>query len=109
MALMSLKLWELADLAVPLIVMLLAQTVLMAIFAYYVTFNLMGRDYEAAVMACGHCGFGMGATPNAMANMNALTNKYVPAPKSFFVLPLVGSLFIDFINVMIITFFMNMF
>ena len=109
MALMGLKLWELADLAVPMIVMLLAQTVLMGIFAYYVTFNLMGRDYDAAVMACGHCGFGMGATPNAMANMSAITGKYLPAPKAFFILPLVGSLFIDFINIMVITFFMNLF
>lgn len=109
MALMGLKLWELADLAVPMIVMLLAQTLLMATFAYYITFNLMGRDYDAAVMACGHCGFGMGATPNAMANMSTITSKYLPAPKAFFILPLVGSLFIDFINIMVITFFMNLF
>jgi glutamate:Na+ symporter, ESS family len=109
MALMSLKLWELASLALPLVVMLLAQTVLMAVFAIYVTFNIMGRDYEAAAITSGHCGFGMGATPNAMANMQALSAKYGAAPKAFFVVPLVGSLFIDFFNAGIITFFMNMF
>lgn len=107
MALMTLKLWELADLAGPLIVMLLGQTVLMALFAYYVTFNIMGRDYEAAVITSGHCGFGMGATPNAIANMETLVEKYGAAPVAFFILPLVGSLFIDFFNAGIITAFMN--
>ncbi len=109
MALMSLKLWQLADLAGPMLIMLIAQTLLMAGFAYFVTFNVMGRDYEAAVMACGHCGFGMGATPNAMANMSALTQRYKIAPAAFFILPLVGSLFIDFFNAAIITGFMNLF
>lgn len=109
MALMGLKLWELAELAVPLVVMLLAQTILMALFAYFVTFNLMGRDYEAAVVTSGHCGFGMGATPNAMANMEAIAGKYGAAPAAFFILPLVGSLFIDFFNAGIITLFMNLF
>ena len=109
MALMGLKLWQLADLAVPLIVMLLAQTVLMGAFAYFVTFNLMGRDYDAAVMCAGNCGFGMGATPNAMANMGAMTEKYGIAPRAFFIVPLVGSLFIDFCNAGVITTFMNVF
>lgn len=109
MALMGLKLWQLADLAGPLIVMLVAQAVLMGSFAYFITFNVMGRDYEAAVMSCGHCGFGMGATPNAMANMNALSSKFGVAPRAFFILPLIGSLFIDFFNAGIITFFMNLF
>lgn len=109
MALMGLKLWQLADLAIPLIVMLLAQTLLMGCFAYFVTFNLMGRDYDAAVMAAGNCGFGMGATPNAMANMGAMTAKYGIAPRAFFIVPLVGSLFIDFCNAGIITTFMNVF
>lgn len=109
MALMGLKLWQLADLALPLIVMLLAQSTLMGLFAYFVTFNVMGRDYEAAVMSCGHCGFGMGATPNAMANMESLSERFMPAPRAFFILPLIGSLFIDFFNAGIITFFMNMF
>ncbi|MGE5678196.1 MAG: sodium/glutamate symporter, partial [Pseudomonadota bacterium] len=107
MALMTLKLWELAELAVPLVVMLLAQTVLMGLFAYFVTFNIMGRDYEAAVITSGHCGFGMGATPNAIANMEAIAGKFGAAPAAFFILPLVGSLFIDFCNAGIITTFMN--
>ncbi|MBW9156763.1 sodium/glutamate symporter [Clostridium tagluense] len=109
MALMGLKLWQLADLAMPLIVMLLAQTILMGCFAYFVTFNLMGRDYDAAVMASGNCGFGMGATPNAMANMGAMTAKYGHAPRAFFIVPLVGSLFIDFCNTGVITMFIDVF
>ncbi|MGH4117242.1 sodium/glutamate symporter [Clostridium sp.] len=109
MALMGLKLWQLADLALPLIVMLAAQALIIALFAYFVTFNIMGRDYEAAVMSGGTCGFGMGATPNAMANMEALTQNYGIAPRAFFIVPLVGSLFIDFFNAGIITTFMNFF
>lgn len=109
MALMALQLWQLADLALPLVIMLVSQTVLMALFAYFVTFNLMGRDYEAAVIASANCGFGMGATPNAMANMEAIVTKFGPAPKAFFIVPLVGSLFIDFFNAGIITIFMNFF
>lgn len=95
LAMMGLKLWELADLAVPMVVMLVAQTVLMMVYAYFVVFNLLGKNYDAAVMTSGFCGFGMGATPNAMANMQAITQKYGPAPTAYFVVPLVGSLFID--------------
>lgn len=109
MALMSMKLWELAALALPLIVILLIQTVIMALFAYHVTFRMMGKDYDAAVLATGHCGFGLGATPNAMANMETFTSVNGFSAKAFFVLPLVGSLFIDFVNASIITFFMNIF
>lgn len=109
MALSGLKLWELAELAVPMVVMLLAQTVLMAIYAIFVTFNVMGRDFNAAVITGGHCGFGMGATPNAIANMQAITGRFGPSPVAFFILPLVGSLFIDFFNAAIITTFMNFF
>ncbi|QQB73414.1 sodium/glutamate symporter [Fusobacterium canifelinum] len=98
MALMSMKLWQLIDLAVPLIVILLVQTLLMALFAYFITFNIMGRDYDAAVMSTGHCGFGLGATPNAMANMETFTAANGPSVKAFFIIPIVGSLFIDFIN-----------
>lgn len=107
MAMISMKLWQLAELALPLIVMLAAQTILMAVFAYFVVFNVLGRNYDAAVMSTGFCGFGMGATPNAMANMQAVVGKYGPAPTAYFVVPLVGSLFIDFFNSMIITTFMN--
>ena len=102
MALMSMKLWQLIDLAVPLIVILLVQTVVMAFFAYFVTFNIMGRDYDAAVMSTGHCGFGLGATPNAMANMETFTAANGPSVKAFFIIPIVGSLFIDFINAAVI-------
>ncbi len=108
-ALMSMRLWELAELAVPLVVILLAQTVLMAAFAYFVTFNVMGRDYDAAVISGGHCGFGMGATPNAIANMEAFTSINGFSTKAFLAVPLVGSLFIDFLNAMIIQTFASMF
>ena len=106
-ALMSVALWQLADVAAAMIVMLLAQTVLMFIFARFVVYNIMGRDYEAAVMTAAFCGFGMGATPNAMANMQAITKRYGPAPQAYFIVPLVGSLFIDFFNGLIITGFLN--
>jgi len=109
MALMGLKLWQLASLALPLIVMLSAQAVLITIFAYFVIFYIMGKDYEASVIASGEIGFGLGATANAMANMNALSSRYGHAPKAFFIVPLVGSLFIDFFNAGIITGFMNFF
>lgn len=107
MTLMTFKLWELKELALPLLLMLLGQTILMGGFAYFITFYLMGKDYDAAVMASGHCGCGFGTTPKALANMEALTNKFSPSPKAFFIIPLVGGLFIDFFNVGIITFFIS--
>lgn len=106
-AMITLKIWQLADLALPLIVLLLAQLVFMYIYARYVIFNIMGKDYDAAVIAAGTCGFGMGATPNAMANMQALTEKYGPSLKAFILIPIVGSLFADFINSLVITSFIN--
>lgn len=106
-ALMGLKLWELFDLALPLIVMLLAQSVLMAIFAYFITFRVMGKDYDASVFASASCGFGMGATPNAVANMDALSAKFGFAPIPYFVVPIVGALFVDFVNSAVITLFIN--
>ena len=109
MALMSLRLWELANLALPMIVILLAQTIIMALFAYYLVYNVMGHNYEAAVMSSAACGFGMGATPNAIANMQAITDVYGPAPRAFFVVPLVGSLFVDFVNSGVLTIFINIF
>jgi ESS family glutamate:Na+ symporter len=102
MALMSLRLWELVGLAGPLLVILLAQTLGMAAFATFVTFRVMGRRYDAAVMAGGHCGFGMGATPTAVANMEALTRRYGPSPQAFLVVPLMGAFFIDFLNAIVI-------
>ena len=109
MALMTMKLWELADLAGPLLIILLVQTVLMGAYAYFITFKAMGSDYDAAVLSTGHCGFGMGATPNAMANMESFTAANGPSPNAFFVLPLVGALFIDFTNASVITAFLNIF
>lgn len=108
-AMITLKLWQLAELALPLILMLTGQFLLMALFAYFVVFNLMGRDYDAAVLTAGTCGFGMGATPNAMANMQAITQRFVPSVKAFLLVPLVGSLFADFLNTLTITFFINLF
>lgn len=107
MALMGLKLWELFDLALPMIAMLVAQTILMGVFAYFITYRVMGRDYEAAVFASANCGFGMGATPNAVANMDALTAKFGPAPTPYFAVPIVGCLFIDFVNSAVVTIFVN--
>lgn len=107
MALMGLKLWELFDLALPMIVMLIGQVALMGAFAYFITFRVMGKDYEAAVFASANCGFGMGATPNAVANMDALTNKFGFANTPYLVVPIVGCLFIDFVNSAVITLFVN--
>ena len=106
-ALMTMNLWELAALAIPLITILLVQTAVMALFAYFVTFRMLGKDYDAAVIATGRCGFGMGATPNAMANMETFTATNGPSPKAFFVVPIVGALFIDFVNATILTIFIN--
>ena len=106
-AMITLKLWQLADLALPLVVLLMIQVVLIYVFARYVVFNVMGRDYDAAILAAGTCGFGMGATPNAMANMQVLCEKYAPSVKAYLLIPLVGSLFADFINSLVITFFIN--
>ena len=109
MALMSLKLWQLIDLAVPVIILLLAQVVLIYFYLIFVTFKVMGSDYDAAVMVSGHAGFGLGATPNGIANMRSVTEKYIYSKVSFFVIPLVGALFIDFFNVSIITIFESFF
>lgn len=108
MALMSLQLWQLAALAIPLILMLTAQVLLMTLFARFVVFPLMGRDYDAAIITAGTCGFGMGATPNAMANMQVLTEKYLPSEKAFLIIPIAGALFVDFFNSIIVTFFINL-
>lgn len=107
MALMGLKLWELFDLALPLIVMLVAQSLLMFIFAYFITFKVMGKDYDAVVFASASCGFGMGATPNAVANMDALSSKFGFVATPYFVVPIVGALFVDFVNSAVITLFVN--
>ena len=107
MAMITLKLWQLAELALPLIILLSAQLILMILFTYFVVFNVMGRDYDAAVLSAGTCGFGMGATPNAMANMQAICDRYVPSVKAYLIIPLIGSLLADFLNSLVITFFIN--
>lgn len=107
MAMITLKIWQLAELALPLVILLAGQTLLILFFTYFVVFNVMGKDYDAAVLSSGVCGFGMGATPNAMANMQALCEKYEPSVKAYLLVPLVGSLFADFLNSLVVTFFIN--
>ena len=108
MAMISLKLWELQSLALPLIVILVSQVVMMAVFAYFVAFPLLGRDYDAAVLCAGMCGFGLGATPNAMANMSAVCYKYHYTVKPFLIVPILGAMFADLLNTGIVTLFMNL-
>ncbi|WP_066800423.1 sodium/glutamate symporter [Moraxella oblonga] len=108
MALMSLKLWQLADLAGPLVIILGVQTVFMIAFAYFVTFRVMGKDYDAAVLAAGHCGFGLGATPTAVANMQSITDRYGPSHKAFLIIPMVGAFFVDLMNVAILQGFLTL-
>ena len=107
MAMVSLKLWELESLALPLVVMLVVQVVAMALIAYFVAFNMLGRDYDAAVLVAGICGFGLGATPNAMANMSAVCYKYHYSVKPFLIVPIIGAMFVDLINTGFITLFLN--
>ncbi len=107
MAMISLKLWELQTLALPLIIILISQVLMMALFAYFVAFPLLGHDYDAAVLCSGICGFGLGATPNAMANMSAVCYKYRYTVKPFLIVPIIGAMFADLINTAMITFFLN--
>ncbi len=108
MSMASLNLRELAGAAVPMLLILCGQVVITALFAWWITYRLLGRDYESAVMAAGHCGFGLGATPNAVANMDAMTRRYGPAPRAYAVVPPVGAFLIDFSNALTITFFINL-
>lgn len=108
MAVYTMRLWELAELALPLIVLLFAQVVLMFFFARFITFPMMGKDYDAAVITSGHIGFGMGAVPVSMANMKTVSDKFVYSKIAFFVVPIIGGLFSNFTNAAIITFFMNL-
>jgi ESS family glutamate:Na+ symporter len=101
-AFMGLRLWELLDLAGPLLLILLVQTLVTAAFAALVTFRALGANYDAAVMAAGHCGFCMGATPTAIANMQAVTGRYGPSPQAFIVVPMIGAFFIDLLNALVI-------
>jgi len=105
MALLSLKLWELTDLAGPVLIILLVQTFVMILYVYFITFKVMGKNYDAAVLSAGHCGFGMGATPTAIANMQAVTDRYLPSPKAFLIVPMVGAFFVDIVNATVLQIF----
>ena len=105
MALVGLRLWELADLAGPVAIILLAQVGLMMVYAVFITYRFMGRDYDATVVAAGHCGFGLGATPTAIANMQAITDRFGPSYKAYLVVPLVGAFFVDLVNATILQIF----
>ena len=107
LALMTLKLWQLIDLALPMICILAVEVVVMFFCARFIVYKVMGSDYDAACLVAGFCGFGMGATPNAMANMQAITEKFGPSPKAFLVVPIVGGMFVDFTNAFILTLFLN--
>ena len=107
MAMISLRLWDLESLALPLIVILVSQVLMMALFVYIVAFPLLGRNYDAAVLCAGICGFGLGATPNAMANMSAVCYKYHYTVKPFLIVPIIGAMFADLINTGIISIFLN--
>ena len=108
MAMISLKLWELQTLALPLLTILVAQVAMMVLLTYFVAFKVLGRDYDAAVLVAGICGFGLGATPNAMANMSAVCYKYHYSVKPFLIVPIIGAMFVDLINTGLITFFLNL-
>ncbi|WP_373740508.1 sodium/glutamate symporter [Neisseria sp.] len=107
MALLNLKLWELADLGGPVTIILLVQVVVMILYATFVTYVFMGRNYDAAVLAAGHCGFGLGATPTAVANMQSITERFGSSHKAFLIVPLVGAFFVDLVNATILTGFVN--
>jgi len=108
LALMSLKIWELANLAGPMVVIILVQTVMLMMFAYFITFRVMGKNYNAAIIAGGHCGFGLGATPTAVANMESLVARHGPSPQAFLVVPLVGAFFIDITNALVIQLYLSL-
>lgn len=108
MAMASLRLWELSGLALPLLLVLAAQLLFMLLFARTVAFPLLGGDYDAAVMVSGLCGFGLGATPNAMANMSAVCGKYRYSTTPFIIIPIVGAMFVDLINIAVVSIFLNL-
>lgn len=107
MALLNLKLWELTGLAGPVTIILAVQTVVMILYATFVTYVFMGRDYDSAVLAAGHCGFGLGATPTAVANMQSITQTFGPSHKAFLIVPMVGAFFVDLLNAAILSGFVS--
>jgi ESS family glutamate:Na+ symporter len=106
LALVSLQLWNLATLLLPVLLILIIQTIVMAFYAVFVTFRVMGGNYDAVVLAAGHCGFGLGATPTALANMQAVVDRFGPSPLAFLVVPMAGAFFNDILNVMVIKLFL---
>jgi ESS family glutamate:Na+ symporter len=108
LALMSLKVWELANLAGPMVIIILVQAIILMMFAYFITFRVMGKNYNAAIIAGGHCGFGLGATPTAVANMESLVARHGPSPQAFLVVPLVGAFFIDITNALVIQLYLSL-
>ena len=108
MALMSLKIWELASLAGPMFMLIILQAIILMFFAYFITFRIMGKNYNAAIVAGGHCGFGLGATPTAVANMEALVARYGPSPQAFLIVPLVGAFFIDITNALVLQVYLSL-
>lgn len=108
MAMSTLKLWELAGLMLPLLIILMSQALFIALYAAFVAFPALGRNYDAAMLVSGLCGFGLGATPNAMANMSAVSYKYHYSVKPFVIVPVIGAMFVDIINTGVITFFLNL-
>ncbi|WP_027626841.1 sodium/glutamate symporter [Clostridium lundense] len=109
MALMTLKLWELVNLAGPMIIVVVSQVVFISLYTIFIVFRFLGKDFDAAVMAAGMAGHGLGATPNAIANMSAVTEKYGPSTKAFLIVPLVGAFLIDLVGIPNIVYFMNLF
>ena len=107
MALLNLKLWELTGMAGPVAIILAVQVVVMILYATFVTYMVMGRDYDAAVLSAGHCGFGLGATPTAVANMQSITQTFGSSHKAFLIVPMVGAFFVDIVNVIILSGFLN--
>ena len=107
MALIDINLIDLKEVAGAMLVILFAQTLFMAFYAYFINYRVMGKDYDAAVLSGGICGFGMGATYNALANMDSITERFGPSPKAYFILPMVGAFAIDIINSFFITVFLN--
>jgi len=108
MSMMTIQLWTLTNAASAILVVLVTQILLMTIFAEFIVFRLMGRDYDAVVIAAGFAGMGLGATPVAIANMDAVTQRYGPSTKALLVVPLVGALFIDLLNAGTINFFIRL-
>ncbi|MCK3656339.1 sodium/glutamate symporter [Pasteurellaceae bacterium Macca] len=108
-ALMNIKLWDLVGLAGPMLIILTVQVLAMVAYAYFITFRVMGKDYDAAVLSAGHCGFGLGATPTAIANMQSVTETFGPSHKAFLIVPLVGAFFVDIVNLGVITTFLKIF